>query len=166
MKTVTKNATPFETRIKLPDESREQVMGVLNKLLATLSDLYSQTKHAHWNVKGPNFIGLHKLFDEMAEGVETIVDEVAERITALGGVAFGTIQAASASSELEDFPSDVSRSAEVVATLADRYGQTGNACRNGITIADDAGDAGTADLLTQASRQLDQFLYFLDAHTG
>jgi starvation-inducible DNA-binding protein len=160
-----KTLTPADARRPVPQSAPDRVAGLLNRFLATLIDLYTQTKFAHWNVKGSNFIGLHKLFDELAEGVEGLIDEVAERVTALGGVAYGTARAAAASSELDDFPSGVHRSAEVVAALADRYGQTAEICRKGTSETMDRGDAGTTDLLTQAGRKLDLYLYFLDAHS-
>lgn len=140
------------------------VVPMLNKVLATLVDLHAQTKHAHWNVRGPNFIAVHKLFDELADDVTDLVDEVGERITALGGVANGTVRAAAASSELDDFPANVRESQKVLALLSDRYKATRDVCKHGIDPAEDADDPATADLLTQAVRELDKAIYFLDAH--
>lgn len=154
----------FATRIDLPINARERVTLLLDVTLATLSDLYTQTKYAHWNVKGMNFIAVHKLFDELAESVETIIDEVAERMTALGGVAHGTVRQAADASEIEEFPADTFDAAEVIAALADRYGHVANACRRDIEFVENAEDHATVDLLTQASRTLDQAVYFLGAH--
>ena len=165
MKEVAKTGkTLFATRIDLPAVARKRVVELLNATLASLVDLYSQTKFAHWNVKGPNFIAVHKLFDELAELVEDQIDEVAERATALGGVAFGTIRQASKASALEEFPTDVFHSSAVIGALADRFGLVANWCRKGIATADEEGDPGTTDLLTQVSRALDQSIYFLAAH--
>ncbi len=94
----------FPTRIDLSADVRGHMVAMLNRQLATLTDLYTQTKHAHWNVKGANFWGLHKLFDQLAEGLEEHIDESAERLTALGGAAKGTVRMAAANSRLEDFP--------------------------------------------------------------
>lgn len=69
---------------------------VLNQQLADASDLLSQVKQAHWNVKGPAFWQLHRLFDEVAEQADGWIDELAERITALGGYARGTVRMAAA----------------------------------------------------------------------
>src|SRR5688500_12486224 len=80
----------FPTRNDLPEETRAKVCDLLNRLPAASFDLFSQTKQAHWNVKGRDFIQLHKLFDELAETLEGPIDEVAERVTALGGIAKGT----------------------------------------------------------------------------
>jgi starvation-inducible DNA-binding protein len=154
----------FPTRIDLSPDTREYIVGMLNQQLATLTDLFTQTKHAHWNVKGPNFWGLHKMFDKLAEGVVEHVDEVAERLTALGGVAHGTARMAGANTRLEEFPEDVHAGLEVVRVIADRYGAAGKAARQGIAQSEEHGDADTADLLTQISRFLDQSLYFIESH--
>src|SRR6476620_12591424 len=93
-KTKPESGTTFTTRNDIPAENRAKLVSLLNQQLADTFDLMSQTKFAHWNVKGPNFYQLHKLFDELAEGLEEHVDEIAERVTALGGVATGTARQA------------------------------------------------------------------------
>src|SRR6185503_1168537 len=80
----------FVTKNDLPLSVRTEVVSLLNQRLADSIDLQTQCKQAHWNVKGPHFIGLHKLFDEVNEAVEGYVDEIAERVVQLGGVAEGT----------------------------------------------------------------------------
>ncbi len=154
----------FPTRIDLSADTRGLMVSLLNRQLATLTDLYSQTKHAHWNVTGANFWSLHTLFDQLAEGLEEFIDDAAERLTALGGRAKGTVRMAAANSRLEDFPEGVHAGLEVVGLLADRYGVAGKEARDGIAQADEHGDADTADLLTAASRYLDKSLYFLESH--
>lgn len=156
--------TPFPTRIDIPADARAKLVSLLNQHLADTFDLLSQTKFAHWNVKGPNFIALHKLFDELHEEVEGHVDEIAERITALGGVALGTVRQAAAMSHTPEFPSGVHKGLDVVAALADRYAVVGKAVRAAIDQADELGDKDTADLYTGISRDLDQSLYFLESH--
>ena len=75
----------FETSVDLPAEARAKVVRILNQHLADSFDLLSQVKQAHWNVKGPDFWQLHKLFDEVAARGAEWVDEFAERVTALTG---------------------------------------------------------------------------------
>jgi starvation-inducible DNA-binding protein len=162
-KTATKNGT-FPTRNDLTADTREQSVRLLNQQLANLFDLYSQTKHAHWNVKGSHFWGLHKLFDQLAGGLPEHIDEVAERTTALGGVAKGTARMAASETELDEYPEGTHAGMEVVRAIADRYAAAGKAAREGIDQSDEAGDADTADLLTAVSRYLDQSLYFLESH--
>ncbi len=156
--------TIFDTRNGLPRKARQQVVTILNQVLADLSDLYSQTKQAHWNVRGPYFYPLHKLFDDLAESVEQHIDPLAERITALGGVARGTIRQAAAGSRLKDFPTEAAGDLAYVTALVDRFAQVGNAVRQAIEDTDEAGDADTADLLTGLSQDLDKSLWFLEAH--
>lgn len=154
----------FPSRIDLPDDTRRAVVDLLNRQLANLTDLYTQTKHAHWNVKGPNFYGLHQMFDALAAGLEPLVDDTAERVTALGGAAQGTARRAADNSRLDDFPDGVHAGPEVVRVMADRYAAAGKDARGGIDRADGHGDADTADLLTAVSRFLDKSLYFLESH--
>jgi starvation-inducible DNA-binding protein len=156
--------TTFPTRNDIAADTRAKVVSLLNQYLADTFDLMSQTKFAHWNVKGPNFIALHKLFDELAETVEGHVDEIAERVTALGGVALGTARQSAAMSRTPEFPAGVHKGADVVAALADRYAALGKSVRAAIDQSDELGDKDTADLFTQVSRDLDQALYFLEAH--
>jgi len=152
------------TRNDLPIETRKQVVGLLNQHLADLTDLYTQTKFAHWNIKGMSFIGLHKMFDEFAEIVEKDIDTTAERVTALGFAALGTVRQCAAASQVAEFPIEVNADRAVVEALAERYASVGKSVRVGIDAADELGDADTADLLTDISRNLDMNLYFLEAH--
>jgi starvation-inducible DNA-binding protein len=152
------------TRIDLSADTRELMVTMLNRQLATLTDLFTQTKHAHWNVKGANFWGLHRMFDELAEGLDPLVDDTAERLTALGGRAKGTARMAAANTRLDEFPEDVHAGLEVVNVVADRYATASKEARQGISQADEHGDADTADLLTDVSRFLDKALYFLESH--
>lgn len=154
----------FPTRNDLDPAIREHMVLLLNQQLADTFDLYSQTKQAHWNVKGPEFYQLHELFDDLAELIEEHVDTIAERVTALGGVATGTVRMAAAASRLPDYPLDGIASLQSVEELAARYAQLAASTRQGINIATENGDADTADLLTEVSRTLDKALWFLEAH--
>lgn len=155
----------FDTSNDLPSDARTKAASIMNKLLADLTDLYSQTKTAHWNVRGHSFYMLHKLFDELAETVYAHIDPLAERITALGGYAEGTVRQAAKASKLDEFPSKQPSELTYVTVLCDRYAETGAAVRKGIDDTDKLGDADTADLLTAISRDLDKSLWFLEAHT-
>jgi starvation-inducible DNA-binding protein len=156
--------TSFDTRNSLPKKTRTKVAGILNQTLADLSDLYSQTKQAHWNITGPSFFTLHKLFDELASSVEEHIDPLAERIVALGVVALGTVRHAAAASTIAEFPTDKREGLAYVLALADRYAKVGAAVRKGIDETAALGDAGTSDLLTGISQDLDKALWFLEAH--
>jgi starvation-inducible DNA-binding protein len=154
----------FDTRNDLPARVREQVAELLNVRLADAIDLGAQSKHAHWNVKGPNFIALHELFDKVAENVEGQIDTIAERITALGGRAHGTIAAVGRTSTLRPYPEDVVEGLAHVEVLSGALADYGAKLRSAIEAADRLGDADTADLFTGISRETDKFLWFLEAH--
>lgn len=158
------SAKPFPTRNDLPAESRAVVIDLLNATLADLTDLSTQTKHAHWNVKGPHFIALHELYDKLYTDLVGPIDDVAERITALGGIAKGTVRQVAVSSRLTEFPTDAFDGRATTGALADRYAAVAKTTRAAIDKTTALGDAGTADLLTGLSRQLDQALWFLEAH--
>ena len=154
-----------DTKNSLPKETRTKTAAILNQMLADLSDLYSQTKQAHWNVRGPHFYTLHKLFDELAASVEAHIDPLAERIVAVGGVASGTVRQAATRSTLGEFPTERKEGLAYVAALADRFAQCGASARKGIDDTAAFGDADTADLLTALSQDLDKGLWMLEVHT-
>jgi starvation-inducible DNA-binding protein len=154
----------FTTRIDLPEKVRTPVIGLLNERLAETIDLALQVKQAHWNVKGPNFIGLHKLFDELRDEVDEAVDDIAERIAALGGVAEGTIQAVGTASKLSAYPLKLTTGHAHVEALASAVAAVGKSIRAAIDRSDELKDASTSDLFTQISRTLDKYLWFLEAH--
>ncbi|MBK8138745.1 MAG: DNA starvation/stationary phase protection protein Dps [Chloroflexi bacterium] len=158
------NERTFPTRIDLSAKTRKTSIALLNQAIADLSDLHSQLKQAHWNLKGMEFIALHELFDTLAGEVSAHVDEIAERLTALGGFAFGTVRMAAAHSKLPEMDVELTSGPEYVKALADRYGLVANSTRKAIDTTDEAGDANTADLFTGISRDLDKRLWFLEAH--
>lgn len=151
-------------RIDMKSKLRERMADVLNQQLADTLDLYTQVKQAHWNVKGASFIALHELFDRLAEDLEEPVDDIAERITALGGVARGTARIAAQDSRLPEFPHGRVAGLDAVTLLADRYAALGASTRAAIETAGKEGDADTSDLFTGISRGLDKALWFLEAH--
>lgn len=153
-----------ETKIDLPEGLRTRVVRLLNERLADAIDLGAQSKHAHWNVKGPNFIALHELFDEIAEHVEEHIDLLAERITALGGTAHGTLRAAARATSLPPYPEDIVEGLAHVQALATALADFGRKVRKGIAETAEWGDADTSDLLTEISRSADKDLWFLEAH--
>jgi len=137
----------------------------MNQRLASAVDLQMQMKQAHWNVKGPNFIGLHELFDKVDEAVESYVDMIAERIVQLGGIAEGTVRVAASRSRLPEYPLDIADGmshVDAVATVLSTFGQ---AARGTIDEANALDDADTADLFTEVSRGIDKWLWFVEAHS-
>ena len=163
--TATKTTTPtFPTHVDLPEGDRQTLIELLNGRLADTADLYSQVKQAHWNVKGPNFFQLHLLFDQLAGEVFPFIDLIAERATALGGVALGTVRMAADSSTLPEYPLEAAEGQRHLKALIDRYAVYTSAIRKAIDIADEHHDLSTADIFTEISRVADKQLWFLEAH--
>ncbi|MEO0948682.1 MAG: DNA starvation/stationary phase protection protein Dps [Cyanobacteria bacterium J06641_5] len=154
----------YSSRIDLSAEVRHKVSTLLNQTLAATLDLKTQTKQAHWNVKGLDFLQLHELFDEMAGELEDFVDMVAERVTALGAIAYGTARIAAAQSILPEYPLEIAGGREHDEALADRYAAYAKHVREASDLVGDLGDADTADLYTEVSRAIDKRLWFLEAH--
>jgi starvation-inducible DNA-binding protein len=153
-----------DTKNDLAEGTRSRVAKLLNERLADAIDLGAQTKHAHWNVKGPSFIALHELFDKVAENVEEHIDDIAERITALGGTAYGTIAAVARTTTLKPYPEDITEGLQHVEALSTVLADYGKKIRKGIDQTGKLGDADSADLLTGISRDVDKYLWFLEAH--
>ena len=153
-----------DTRIDLPAETRRKIIELLNARLADAIDLGAQAKHAHWNVKGPNFFALHELFDKLAETIEGHIDLIAERITTLGGVARGTVAAVARSTSLPPYPEDIAEGTRHLQALATAFADFGRKVRKGIDEAAELHDADTSDLLTEVSREIDKSLWLLEAH--
>lgn len=152
------------TRMSLPEKDRIEIIKILNKSLASTSDLYAQLKQAHWNIKGAEFIALHKLFDELAEETAEQVDIIAERITALGGTALGTIQEAVKNTELRVYPVDIFSMTQHIEHLAHNFAILGELARNNIDETEKLDDMATNDLYIDLARMLDKNLWFLEAH--
>lgn len=138
---------------------------LLNHQLADLLDLQLQAKQAHWNVKGPDFIALHELFDKVAEELEEHSDDLAERAVQLGGTARGTVQAIVKQSRLKPYPVEIASGKEHIRALSEALAHFGTSTRAAIDEATTAGDSATADLFTGVSRGVDKLLWLVEAHT-
>jgi len=152
------------TKIDLAKNKREKIIEILNARLADAVDLKSQAKQAHWNVKGMNFIALHELFDQVSTEVETHIDDIAERVTILGGTALGTVRVAAQNSTLSEYPLEITDGAAHVDALSTALADFGKKVRKNIDETDELGDADTADLFTGVSRSIDKLLWFVEAH--
>jgi starvation-inducible DNA-binding protein len=155
----------YETENDISLKRRVELNALMNQRLADAVDLQLQMKQAHWNVKGPHFIGLHELFDKVDEAVESYVDLIAERIVQLGGIAEGTVRVSAKRSRLEEYPLEIADGAAHVEAVAKALSTFGREARNTIDLADDLEDADTADLFTEVSRGIDKWLWFVEAHT-
>src|ERR1700721_2232308 len=154
----------YKTKIDLSEKTRRNVITILNDRLADAIDLQSQVKQAHWNVKGPNFIALHELFGQISDGVLEQIDEIAERVTSLGGTAEGTVAVAAKRSKLKNYPLSITAGKDHLFYLSTQLSVYGKIVRAAIAETDEMGDADTADLFPQISPKGDEYLWFLEAH--
>lgn len=153
-----------KTKIDIAEPVREKLVEILNARLADAIDLKFQAKQAHWNVKGMNFIALHELFDRIATEADTHIDDMAERITTLGGTAMGTVRLSASRSTLAEYPHEITDGDSHVEALSNALSVFGKNVRANIDAADELGDADTTDLLTGISRAIDKSLWFVEAH--
>lgn len=142
---------------------RSKVVGMLNPLLATLADLSSQIHHAHWNVKGPDFYQKHKMFDDLYGNIDGMLDDLGERITALGGFAEGTVRMACASSMIDELV-QATDSTSLVRDLIDKHALISGKLTQLIESIDAIGDCTTANMLQDMQHIIDKNLYFLESH--
>jgi starvation-inducible DNA-binding protein len=164
MTTATKMAKAFTTSIDIPEAKRTSVVEILNARLADATDLKAQTKHAHWNVKGPQFSHLHGLFDQIAPHFDDYADLLAERAVQLGGIAHGTLRQVAAVSQLPEYDLSAENGIEHLKSLIKSVSKFASLVREAIDRADQLADRDTADLFTQISRQVDKDLWLLEAH--
>ena len=154
----------FLTHVDLPEDDCHPLIELINARLADTGDLYSQIKQAHWDVKGLNFFQLHILFDQPAGEVFHFIDVIAEKGTALGGVAMGTVRMAAASSSLPEYPIEATDGQRHLKSLIDRYAIFTTNIRTAIDVADRHHGRSTEDLFAEISRTADKQLWFLEAH--
>ncbi len=154
----------YATKNDLPEAKRAKLVTLLNERLADAIDLQTQMKQAHWNVKGPTFIALHELFDQINEDVEDYVDLIAERAIQLGGIANGTARQVAKATTLPEYPHQIADGADHVEAVSTALAAFGKAVRAAIDKCDDLGDADAADIFTEVSRGTDKWLWFVEAH--
>jgi starvation-inducible DNA-binding protein len=155
--------TAYRTKIDFNPETRQKLISIVNQQLADTLDLYTQTKQAHWNVKGMEFQQLHELFDMVAAKVEPYIDILAERATTLGGIAMGTVRMSAANSSLSEYPL-ISDGRDHLEAVIDRFAAYTASNRDALRASDKLDDPTTADIFTDISRDVDLSLYFLESH--
>lgn len=155
----------ISTKNDLKSNTKTTSIALLNARLADAIDLALIAKQAHWNIKGPQFIAIHEMLDGFRTELDGHLDTMAERAVQLGGTAHGTLQEVVKATTLKPYPTDIHKTKDHLAALIDRYAAMAKSVRKAIDEADDAGDAGTADIFTAFSRSLDKSLWFLEAHT-
>jgi starvation-inducible DNA-binding protein len=159
-----KGALMYRTRNDLSDNARKASIALLQGRLADAVDLGTQAKQAHWNVKGPQFIALHGLFDTVADAALDWTDTIAERLVSLGGVAEGTAAIAAERSSLPRYPLKASSGPEHIDAMAEAISSFGKLVRGNAAETAEA-DTNTSDLFTEVSRAADKQLWMVEAHS-
>jgi starvation-inducible DNA-binding protein len=155
-----------ESKLEIKPDSREPLVKLMQPLLASLQDFQSQVRFCHWNLKGPQFIALHKHFDDLYALVDTMIDDMGERIITIGGIARGLLRDALEMTRLKE-PKYSGFTAQImVPVLADACATVANECRSAIAKANDYDDALTVDLLTQTARELEKQHFLLASNEG
>jgi starvation-inducible DNA-binding protein len=154
----------YPTKNDLPESTRRQMVDLCNARLAEAIDLVTQTKQAHWNVKGPHFIALHELFDKVSEDVEDYVDLIAERAVQLGGAVEGTARSVAKRSTLAEYPLKSGSGRQHVDALSSALAAFGKLVRSAIEESDRVGDKDTNDIFIEISRGVDKWLWMVEAH--
>ncbi len=148
----------------LPSDDRRALTELVNARLAVTIDLRLQAKQAHWNVRGPRFLSLHELFDQVADAGTRFQDTLGERVAQLGGFAAGTVEAVQAGSTLASYPLALSFEQDHVRCIAEALSRLARSTRTGIIEAQQLGDEATADILVEITRETDKLLWFVEAH--
>jgi starvation-inducible DNA-binding protein len=154
----------YPTKSDLPEPTRRQMIDLCNARLADAIDLQTQTKQAHWNVKGPHFVALHELFDKVNADVEDYVDLIAERAVQLGGAVEGTARSVAKRSTLAEYPLKTGTGRQHVEALSSALAAFGKAIRAAIETSDQVGDKVTNDIFIEISRGNDKWLWMVEAH--
>ncbi|MCB1885027.1 MAG: DNA starvation/stationary phase protection protein Dps [Geminicoccaceae bacterium] len=148
----------------LDGQARQKSIDILSDALSDIITMALAVKQAHWNLKGPGFIGVHELLDDVTGRLRDGSDLMAERIVILGGTAKGTAEVVAAETELDPYPVDIVDVADHVTALKERMKDLGDTLRKGISAATEAGDDDTADLLTGVSRAVDKDAWFIGSN--
>lgn len=151
-------------QIKIKNEPRG-IPALLNRLLADAINLRLSAKQAHWNAKGENFFSLHQLFDKVADAADEYADLLAERIMQLDGAAQGTLAQIHGRSRLSPYPEEIYDTQRHIEALTETIAQLAKSTGLEIEAAAQAGDAISADLLTEVARGLDKLRWLVESNS-
>jgi starvation-inducible DNA-binding protein len=155
----------MEIDIGIPAKSRSEIATGLSRLLADSYTLYLKTHNYHWNVTGPLFNTLHTMFEQQYTELATAVDEIAERIRALGHPAPGSYRAFSSLTKIEEEGS-VPSAEEMIRQLVIGQETVVRTAREIFPLAEKANDEPTADLLTQRMQLHEKNAWMLRSMLG
>ena len=151
--------------IGITPEHLAEVANALNRLLADEHVLYIQTRNAHWNVEGPDFLTKHRFFEEQYHQIETIIDDVAERIRTIGHYAEATLSGFLKLTHLTEVTREKNDSAGFMKSLLVAHESIIIHLRENIDrVAEEWNDAGTSDFITGLMETHEKMAWMLRAH--
>ncbi len=154
----------MKPNIGLTEKQRSGVVEILNTLLADEFVLYTKARNYHWNVIGPHFHELHAFFQKQYEALSDIVDEVAERVRALGGRPLGTLGEFLKRTRLKEHPGKYPDARAMLAHLLEDHETIIRHLRTDLeTCAEKYGDMGTNDFLTELLERHEKMAWMLRA---
>ena len=148
----------------LNDNTRSKIIDLLNARLSDVISLALATKQEHWNLRGPGFIGVHELLDDVADRLRESSDLIAERAVILGGFADGTAEVVAEKTTMKAYPLGEKDLQVHLEALRERFLDVGEKVRKAIDESGDIGDDDTEDLFTEVSRQIDKDAWFIAAN--
>lgn len=155
----------MKANIGIPEHDIEEIVRLLNILLADEYALYTKTRNAHWNVTGPSFFELHKFFESQYEALDIIIDDIAERVRSLGHYALGSLKDFLSITHMDEENHDFSNPKEILTTLVNDHETIIRIIRNDITpISEKFKDLGTADFVTGVMEQHEKMAWMLRAY--
>ncbi len=154
----------MEINIGIANKNRSEVIQLLNGVLADAHVLYIKTRNFHWNVTGPNFIALHKLFDDQYVQLQNAIDEIAERVRALDGIALGSMEEFLKEASLKEVPGDFLDASKMLAKLVKDHEAVIVKLRKGVNLCEEYEDMGTSDFLTGLLQEHEKMAWMLRAH--
>ena len=141
-------------KIGISEANLLKSISLLSVVLSDEMTLYIKTRKFHWNVAGESFMELHKLFEKQYSDLEEVIDQVAERISKLGGKAIGTMNEFTLLSRIVEHPNKYPVQKAMILELLNDHETLISELRKDIDVCtDDCHDVGTADLLTGILQQ-------------
>jgi starvation-inducible DNA-binding protein len=153
-----------KTNIGLPDDSRKEVVEILNARLSDEYTLYTKTRKYHWNVVGPRFHQLHEFFEEQYAILAEMIDEIAERTRQLGGKSFGTMEEFVHHSSIKEDPGEYPEANKMIANLLKDHEAVIQTLRKNAEECEEHKDMGTNDFLLEAMQKHEKMAWMLRAH--
>ena len=149
---------------ELSADARTRVVDMLNRLLAEILDVALCARHAHWNARGPSFLLVHDLLDQVGSQLDSQADLTAKRIRVLGGTAHGTAQTVATVSSFKPYPVEVADGQDHLEALALRLGLLSAEARLSVHELSGLLDPVTANVLVKVNAAIDQALWLVESH--